>query len=124
MRKTELFRKRQRRQRRVIRVRKKIWGSPERPRMCVSRSLRNIRVQLIDDTQGKTLVDTSTLSPEIRDIVKGKKKTEQASLVGDFFAKKVLEKGINTVVFDRHGYKYHGRVKALAESARKAGLKF
>lgn len=124
MRKAELIRKKERRQRRIARIRKKIRGTAECPRMCVHRSLRHIRVQIIDDVQRKTLLDVSTISPEIRDTAKGKKKIEQALIVGEYLGKKALEVGINKVVFDRHGYKYHGRVKAVAEGARKAGLKF
>ncbi len=112
------------RKRRHLRVRKKISGTALRPRLSVFRSLRHIYAQVIDDTTGNTLVSASTLSPEIVKNAAGKTKVEKASLVGSLVAKKALEKGIKQVVFDRGGYKYHGRVKALAEAARQAGLEF
>ncbi len=110
--------------RRHLRIRKKIFGTPERPRLSVFRSLKHIYAQIIDDTIGHTLVAASTLDPEIREELKGKTKTEQAKLVGKLIAKRALEKGITKVVFDRGGHKYHGRVKALAEAAREGGLIF
>lgn len=110
--------------RRHKRVRKKVSGTPERPRLCVFRSLRHIYAQIIDDEHGVTLAAASTLSPEIRDKIKTGGNIEAAKLVGQLIAKKALEKGIKRVVFDRGGYKYHGRVKALAEAAREAGLEF
>ena len=88
------------------------------------RSLKYIYAQAIDDTVGHTMASASSLDPEIRDKVDGKKKTEGAGLIGALMAQRLLNKGIKQVVFDRGGYKYHGRVKALAEAARKAGLKF
>ncbi|RME70830.1 MAG: 50S ribosomal protein L18 [Chloroflexi bacterium] len=114
------------RKRRHLRVRKRISGTPERPRLNVFRSLSHIYAQVIDDTAGVTLASASTLDPAIRDSAeaKGKTKTELAKLVGELVAKRALEAGIQTVVFDRGGYKYHGRVKALADAAREAGLKF
>ncbi len=112
------------RKRRHKRVRKKIFGTPERPRLCVFRSLKHIYAQIIDDTIGHTLVAASTLDPAIREKIKGKTKTEQAKEVGLLLAQKALAKGITKVAFDRGGYKYHGRVKALAEGARKGGLEF
>ena len=114
------------RKRRHIRVRKRLSGTPERPRLNVFRSLNHIYAQVIDDTRGVTLVSASTLDPAIRDSaeIKDKNKTEQAKLVGKLVAERAVEAGINTVVFDRGGYKYHGRVKALAEAAREVGLKF
>ncbi len=124
MRRTELKRKHQRRMRRIFRVRKKISGTAERPRLCVYRSLRHIYAQLIDDSTGKTLTTVSTLTPQLRDEIKGKRKIEQAEAVGKFIAQKAKELGVEKVVFDRHGYKYHGRIKALAEAARKNGLIF
>ncbi len=124
MRRKELLKKYQRRRRRIFRVRKKIFGTPERPRLAVYRSLRHIYAQIIDDTAGRTIVSASTLSPEIRDEVKGKTKTEQAALVGKLIAQRAINAGVEKVVFDRRGFKYHGRVKALAEAAREAGLKF
>jgi len=110
--------------RRHIRVRRKISGTAERPRLCVYRSLRHIYAQVIDDEKGATLVAASTLSPEIRDKIKYGGNVEAAKLVGSLIAQKALEKGIKRVVFDRGGYKYHGRVKALADAAREAGLEF
>ena len=111
------------RRRRVAAIRKKIKGTSERPRLAIYRSLTNIYAQIIDDTQGKTLVSLSTLSKNI-DLDKKMKKTEQSYKVGFELGKLALEKGITMVKFDRGGFLYHGRVKALAEGARKAGLKF
>jgi len=110
------------RERRHRRIRKKIKGTPERPRLLVFRSARHIYAQLIDDESGKTLIGVSSLSMELRN-AKGTK-TEVAKMVGILLGKKALEKGIKTVVFDRGGYKYHGRVRALADGAREAGLIF
>ena len=112
------------RKRRHVRVRAKVEGTASRPRLCVFRSLNHIYAQVIDDSQGHTLTSASTLDPEIKDEVAGKVKTAKAELVGSLVAKRVLTKGIDQVVFDRGGYKYHGRVKALAEAARQTGLKF
>ena len=108
------------RQRRHARVRGKISGTSERPRLNVFRSNKNIYAQLIDDVAGVTLVSASTLDSE----VSGNTKTEQASSVGAVVAKRAVEKGIKEVVFDRGGYLYHGRVQALAEAARENGLDF
>ena len=107
--------------RRHVRVRHDLAGTSERPRLAVFRSLTHIYVQVIDDAAGHTLVASSDLDADVRKSVDGKKKTEVASLVGESIAKKASEKGIKAVVFDRGGFKYHGRVKALAEGARKAG---
>ena len=148
------------RRRRHERVRARVQGTPERPRLCVFRSLRHMYVQVIDDTQGHTLVAVSTLDPEVQaemntmstaaaqpeaDKGKGKSKgkaqpsaaseapakpandkakTRQAVAVGQVLARRALAAGIKSVVFDRGGYMYHGRVKALAEAARKGGLDF
>ena len=112
------------RERRHARVRKNVKGTSGRPRLCVFRSLKYIYAQAIDDTVGHTMASASSLDPEIRDKVDGKKKTEGAGLIGALMAQRLLNKGIKQVVFDRGGYKYHGRVKALAEAARKAGLEF
>ena len=112
------------RKRRHRRVRAKITGIASRPRLCVFRSLNHIYAQVIDDSQGQTLTSASTLEPEIKAEAQGKAKAGGAELVGSLVAKRALSKGINEVVFDRGGYKYHGRVKALAEAARQAGLKF
>lgn len=102
----------------------KITGTPGKPRLCVFRSLNHIYAQVIDDTKGHTLVAASTLDPETRAQLDGKTKAGQAELVGAAIAKKALEQGIKEIAFDRGGYKYHGRVKALAEAARQSGLKF
>jgi len=96
----------------------------DRPRLCVFRSLNHIYAQVIDDTLGHTLASASTLDVEIRAQADGKTKVAQAELVGALIASQALTRGINRVVFDRGGHKYHGRVKALAEAARKAGLEF
>lgn len=112
------------RRRRHARIRARLSGTPSRPRLCVFRSLNHIYAQVIDDSVGHTLAAASSLDPEIRDKADGKKKTEIAEMVGTLVAQRALEKGIKQVAFDRGGYKYHGRVKALAEAARKAGLDF
>jgi large subunit ribosomal protein L18 len=110
--------------RRHVRVRNKVHGTGERPRLAVFRSLTHIYAQVIDDVQGQTLVAASTTDAEIAKDTKKKKKTAQAELVGTVIAKRAVAKGIKQVAFDRGGFKYQGRVKALAEAARKAGLKF
>lgn len=108
-----------------IRIRKKILGTPEIPRVAVYRSLSQIYSQIIDDVNGKTLASASSLSKEISDDVKKSKgKIGKSKVVGQLLAKKAQEKGITKVVFDRSGYNYHGRVKAVAEGAREGGLKF
>ena len=112
------------RKRRHRRVRKKLSGTAERPRLCVFRSLNHAYAQVVDDNLGHTLVSASTLDQEIRSEVDGKRKTEAAQLVGKLVAERAMKKGITKVAFDRGGYKYHGRVKALAEAARKVGLVF
>ena len=106
------------------RVRLTVKGTGERPRLCVFRSLNNIYAQIVDDTQGHTLVAASTLDPEVKTNIDGKSKTGSAELVGTELAKRALGKGIKRIAFDRGGYKYHGRVKALAEAARQVGLEF
>lgn len=106
-----------------FRVRKKISGTSERPRLSVFRSLHHIYAQVINDVNGTTLVAASTLSPELKDLG-SKSNTEAAKAVGELVAKKALEAGIQQVVFDRSGYLYHGRIAALAEAAREAGLQF
>ncbi len=114
--------------RRKKRVRKKIFGTPERPRLSVYKSCKHIYAQIIDDTIGHTLVAASSLSPEIRERVEELKKeggkTAVARAVGELLAKRALEKGIKKVCFDRGGFKYHGRIKALADAAREVGLEF
>ncbi|HON19408.1 MAG TPA: 50S ribosomal protein L18 [Salinivirgaceae bacterium] len=114
----------ERRQRIKYRIRKKVSGTPETPRMNVFRSNRNISVQLIDDINGTTLVAASSLCKEVAENAEGLKKSEVAQMVGKLIAKRALEKGITQVRFDRNGYLYHGRVKALADGAREGGLKF
>jgi large subunit ribosomal protein L18 len=109
---------------RHVRVRKKLSGTPETPRLNVYRSLTQIYAQVIDDAAGTTLVSASTLDHELKGSVAGKSKLEQAEMVGEAVAKRAVDKGIKTVVFDRGGFRYMGRVKALAEGARKGGLKF
>lgn len=106
-----------------MRLRKRISGTPEKPRMSVYRSNKQISVQVIDDVNGVTLASATSRVKEIAEQAKITK-TEQARLVGKLAAKAALEKGITTVVFDRNGYLYHGRVKALADAAREGGLKF
>ncbi|MEW6186592.1 MAG: 50S ribosomal protein L18 [Thermodesulfobacteriota bacterium] len=105
------------------RVRKKIWGEENRPRLSVFRSTKNIYAQIVVDTTGQTLIQVSSLSPEIREN-KVPGKVAMAQKVGIFLAQKALEKGIKKVVFDRNGFLYHGRVKAVSSAAREAGLEF
>ncbi len=112
------------RTRRHIRVRKTLAGTPERPRLAVFRSLNHVYVQIIDDLAGQTIAAASDLDADVRAGRDGKKKSDVASLVGESLAKKAKDKGIKSVVFDRGGFKYQGRVKALAEAARKGGLSF
>jgi large subunit ribosomal protein L18 len=114
---------REARVRRHKRVRQKISGDNNRPRLCIFRSLNHIYAQIIDDAKGQTLVAASTLDEEIKKESK-KNKTNRAELVGTLLAKRSAEKKIGQVAFDRGGFKYQGRVKALAEAARKGGLKF
>lgn len=106
------------------RVRKKIHGTAQKPRLNVFRSLNHIYVQVIDDDTGVTLAAASTLDKELRGALEKTCNIDAAKKVGELIAKRALEKGIKDVVFDRGGYKYHGRVKALAEAAREAGLNF
>lgn len=111
---------------RHIRVRRKVVGVISRPRLCIFRSLNHIYAQLIDDSTGRTLVSLSTLDPQVRSKTDGDEmvKTKKAEIVGTLLAEKAISSGISHVVFDRGGYKYHGRVKALGEAARQAGLEF
>ena len=109
---------------RHARVRKNLSGTTECPRLCVYRSLNGIYAQIIDDSKGATLASCSTLEKDLEKELKGKSKTEQAKVVGAKIAKLALDKGIKTVVFDRGGYLYTGRVQALADAAREAGLEF
>lgn len=119
----KLSRKEQR-LRRHARVRKFISGTADRPRLAVFRSSAEIYAQVIDDVAGNTLVSASTVDRNVRDQVDGLSKTEQSRLVGKLVAERAKDKGIEVVVFDRGGFRYIGRVKALAEAAREAGLKF
>jgi large subunit ribosomal protein L18 len=112
------------RERRKLRIRSKISGKPERPRLSVFRSGRHVYVQVVNDTDGKTLAAASTLSRDLKGTLSEDRKIDAAKKVGALIAKICLEKKIDKVVFDRNGYLYHGRVKALAEAAREAGLKF
>jgi large subunit ribosomal protein L18 len=112
------------RERRKLRIRNRISGTTERPRLSVFRSARHIYAQVVDDARGKTLAAASTLSLDLRSTLDAGDKTEAAKKVGALIAKICLERKIDKVVFDRNGYLYHGRVKALAEAAREAGLKF
>jgi large subunit ribosomal protein L18 len=112
------------RNRRHTRVRQNIFGTPARPRLSVFRSLSGIYAQVIDDVAGNTIVSASTLDPAIREQLAGLKQAEKARLVGKTVAERALKKGVQLVSFDRGGYKYIGRVKALAEGAREGGLKF
>jgi large subunit ribosomal protein L18 len=108
--------------RRQVRVRKKVFGAPERPRLVVTRSARHISAQVIDDTQGRTLASASTMETDLRAATGDK--SEKAKQVGGLIAQRAKAAGIESVVFDRAGYKYHGRVAALADSAREGGLGF
>lgn len=110
--------------RRHRRVRGKISGTPDRPRLCVTRSNSNIYLQFVDDVAGKTIYGVSTLGPEFKATGKSGANVEGAAALGEIAGKKALELGITTIVFDRGGNLYHGRVKAVAEAAREAGLKF
>lgn len=110
--------------RRHRRVRGKISGTAARPRLCVTRSNSNIYVQFVDDVAGKTLLGVSTLGPDFKATGKNGANVEGAAVMGEIAGKKALEAGITEIVFDRGGNLYHGRVKALAEGAREAGLKF
>lgn len=110
--------------RRKRRVRKKVFGTPERPRLTVFRTNKHIYAQVIDDTLGRTLASASTLSPELRSVLRSTCCVEAASKVGELLARKAVEAKVERVVFDRNRYRYHGRVKALADAARQGGLQF
>lgn len=112
------------RKRRHERIRDKVSGTPARPRLCVHRTLNNIYVQVVDDTSGRTLVAASTLDPSLKEYNGHRGNVAAAKLAGGLVARKAIEAGIKKVVFDRGGYLYHGRVKALAQAAREAGLEF
>jgi large subunit ribosomal protein L18 len=106
------------------RIRKRLSGDAQRPRLCVFRSHAHIYAQIVDDDRGHTLVGASTLSPELAESLKGKKKRDASRAVGQLIAARAQARGIKQVCFDRGGYIYHGRVKALAEGAREGGLEF
>ncbi len=110
--------------RRKLHIRKVVNGTADRPRLVVYRSVAHMYAQLVDDVAGRTLLGVSSLSPELKDQLSGKKPSEVAELVGGLCAQKAREHSIEAVVFDRNGFPYHGRVKAIAEGARKGGLKF
>jgi len=112
------------RERRKLRIRRKISGSSERPRLTVFRSAKHIYAQVVDDQAGSTIAHASTLTREVRATSEESNKSDAAKKVGVAIAKLLLSKGIDKVVFDRNGYLYHGRVRALADAAREAGLKF
>ncbi len=112
------------RKRRHLRIRKKVFGTSDRPRLNVFRSLNEIYVQVIDDTKGHTLLSASTVDKDLKKKFKGMTKKEQAKLVGQTIADRAKGQGIKSVVFDRGGYKYIGRVEALADGARENGLQF
>lgn len=107
-----------------LRIRNKITGTPERPRLSVFRSNKNIYAQLIDDTNGTTIAASSTLEANIKSDIGSKNDVEAAKKVGQLLAKKAMEKGVKRVVFDRSGYVYHGKIAALADGAREGGLEF
>jgi large subunit ribosomal protein L18 len=116
-------RKARAREKRRLRSRQKVLGTQERPRVAVYRSLKHMYAQLVDDTAGEVLTSASTLSPEIKSkLNSGTAKIAQSKLVGELLAAKAMEKGIKRVCFDRSGYLYHGRVKALADALREGGL--
>ena len=117
----KMLEKDRKRFKRKVHIRKKISGTAERPRMTVTRSNRRISVQIIDDTRGHTLVSASTLEKDLRNI---KANTAGAGQLGEEMGRRLLEKNIKTVVFDRNGYLYHGLIKALADGTRKAGIEF
>ena len=112
------------RERRKLRIRRKISGTPERPRLTIFRSLKHMYAQVVDDVAGTTLAHSSTLAKDVKPQAEDADKTGAAEKVGEAIAKQLIAKGVKKVVFDRNGYMYHGRVKALAEAARKAGLEF
>lgn len=113
------------REKRKKRVRRKVIGTSERPRLSVFRSAKNIYAQIIDDSNFSTLVQVSSVSKDVRDKIKGKGgNRDGASMIGKFIAQRAQEKGIKKVVFDRNGFLYHGRIQTLAEAAREGGLEF
>jgi large subunit ribosomal protein L18 len=119
-----LNQKTQARLKRKKRIRKKLIGSADRPRLCVFRSAKHIYAQIIDDSQGKTLAAASSTEKVVHEKSEASKKVDYAGTVGEMIGQRAMEKGVKKVVFDRNGFLYHGRIKALSEGARKAGLKF
>ncbi len=117
-------RRREARRRRHLRIRQRIRGTGEQPRLAVFRSLRHISAQLIDDARGHTIASASTVEPAIAGRLTGLTKTARAQVVGQVLAERAIAAGVKSVVFDRGGYRYHGRVRALADAAREAGLQF
>ncbi|MDM8007187.1 MAG: 50S ribosomal protein L18 [Phycisphaerae bacterium] len=115
--------KQQRRQRRKMRVRRRVFGTAERPRLTVFRSLKNVYAQMIDDETGRTLVEASTVSKELAGGLKYGGNVAAAAQVGTLLAQRAMAKGVKQVTMDRNGYRFHGRVKAVAEAVRKAGIK-
>jgi large subunit ribosomal protein L18 len=107
-----------------VRMRKRISGTSERPRLCVHRSSRHIRAQVVNDETGRTIVSASSLDAEVKSVIKGGGNIAASKVVGKVIAERAQAKGVEKVVFDRGGYQYHGRVQALADAAREAGLKF
>jgi len=107
-----------------VRMRKTLAGTPERPRLCVHRSSKHIRAQVIDDQTGRTIVSASSLDAEVKAQIKGGGNVAASRVVGKVVAERAKSKGVDKVVFDRGGYQYHGRVQAVAEAAREAGLNF
>ena len=124
MRKSISQERRRRRERRHLRVRKKVAGTAERPRLVVYRSIKNIEAQLVDDVRGTTLLGISTLSSDVKSEGSELSKSDLGRVAGRLLAQKAREQGVTRVVFDRGGYLYHGRVKAFAEGAREGGLEF
>ena len=110
--------------RRHKRIRKKLLGTEERPRLCIYRSLQNLYVQVIDDVKAHTLFSFSTTDKEFKKSITGGTKKEKSGKLGEFYAEKLKTKGIKKIAFDRSGYKFHGRIEALAESLRKQGIEF
>ena len=117
----KMLEKDRKRFKRKVHIRKRVFGTAERPRMTITRSNRSLSVQIIDDTKGHTMVSASTLEKELREM---KATVAGAAQLGEIMGKRLLEKDIKTVVFDRNGYLYHGIVKALADGTRKAGIQF
>ncbi len=116
--------KTQARLKRKKRIRKKLVGSADRPRLCVFRSAKHIYAQVIDDSAGKTLASASSTEKAVREKPESKNKLSNANTVGEIIGKRAMEKGVKQVVFDRNGFLYHGRIKAVSDGVRKAGLKF